>query len=71
MAKVRAFLTELNIPPKLKDFGITREDFEKKLPKLVEYSYGDISCYLSPRPITADQCEKVMRYAYDGKDIDF
>ena len=71
VAKVRAFLTELNVPLKLKDFGISKEDFEEKLPKLVEYSYGDISCYLSPRPITAEQCEKVMRYAYDGKDIDF
>jgi len=71
VAKVRAFLTKLNVPLALKDFGITKEDFEKKLPKLVEYSYGDISCYLSPRPITAEQCEKVMRYAYEGKDIDF
>lgn len=71
LAKIRAFLTELNVPPALKDFGITKEEFEKKLPKLVEYSHGDISCYLSPRPITAEQCEKVMRYAFEGKDIDF
>ena len=71
LAKVRAFLTSLNVPLALKDFGISKEDFEKKLPKLIEYSFGDISCYLSPRPITAEQCEKVMRYAYDGKDIDF
>lgn len=71
LAKVRAFLTSLNVPLALKDFGISREDFEQKLPKLVEYSFGDISCYLSPRPITSKQCEQVMRYAYDGKNIDF
>ena len=71
IAKVREFLTALNVPLTLKDFGIGREDFEEKLPKLVEYAYGDISCYLSPRPITAGQCEKVMRYAYEGHDIDF
>lgn len=71
VARVREFLTELNVPLALKDFGITAEDFEAKLPKLVEYSFGDISCYLSPRPITAEQCEQVMRYAYEGKDIDF
>ena len=46
----------------LKDFGISKRDFENKLLKLVEYSYGDISCYLSPRPITAEQCEMVMKY---------
>jgi alcohol dehydrogenase class IV len=71
VAKVRDFLTNLNIPLTLKDFGITKKDFEARLPKLIEYAYGDISCYLSPRPITAEQCEKIMRYAFDGKDIDF
>jgi alcohol dehydrogenase class IV len=71
VARVRELLTELDVPLALKDFSMTVEDFEEKLPKLVEYSYGDVSCYLSPRPITAEQCEKVMRYAYEGKDIDF
>ncbi|OQY01149.1 MAG: hypothetical protein B6I22_14830 [Desulfobacteraceae bacterium 4572_123] len=71
VAKTRQLLTELNIPLALKDFGITRKDFEAKLPKLAELAYGDISCYLSPRPITVAQCEQMMRYAYDGKDIDF
>ena len=71
IARVREFLKSLNVPLALKDFGISKEDFEEKLPKLVEYAYGDISCYLSPRPITEEQCEKVMRYAYEGQDIDF
>jgi alcohol dehydrogenase class IV len=71
LAKVRALLRELKVPRTLKDFGIPQKEFEKNLPELVAYSYGDISCYLSPRPITAEQCEKVMRYAFEGKDIDF
>jgi alcohol dehydrogenase class IV len=71
LAGVRMLLTDLDVPLTLKDFGISVEDFEEQLPKLVEYSFGDVSCYLSPRPITAKQCEKVMRYAYEGKDINF
>jgi alcohol dehydrogenase class IV len=71
VARVRELLTGLNVPLALKDFGIQRDDFEAKLPKLIEYSYGDVSSYLGPRPITAEQCEKLFRYAYDGKDIDF
>jgi hypothetical protein len=55
----------------LKDFGISKKDFKNNLPKLVKYAYGDISCYLSPRPITAEQCAMVMTYAYEGKDVDF
>ncbi|MEE9611041.1 MAG: iron-containing alcohol dehydrogenase, partial [Desulfatiglandales bacterium] len=71
VAKVRELLTTLNIPLALRNFGITEDDFEEKLPKLVEYACGDVDCYLSPRPITTEQCEKVFRYAYEGKDIDF
>ena len=71
LAKIRAFLTRFNVPRSLKDFGISKKEFEQELPKLVAYACGDISCYLSPRPITAVQCEKVMRYAFEGKDIDF
>ena len=71
LSKVRDFLTALNVPLKLKDMGISEKEFESKLPKLTEYAFGDISCYLSPRPITVDQCQKIMMYAYDGKDIDF
>jgi alcohol dehydrogenase class IV len=71
VSRVREFLVGLDVPLSLKDFGISREDFEEKLPKLVEYAYTDVDCFLSPRPITAAQCEMVMRYAYEGKEIDF
>lgn len=71
VARVRDLLTALDVPLALKDFGITQEDFQEKLPRLIEYSHGDVLCYLSPRPITAQQCERVFRYAYHGKDIDF
>jgi alcohol dehydrogenase class IV len=71
VARVRELLAELNVPLALKDFGISKEDFEKKLPKLVEYSYGDPQTFLSPRPITEEQCEMYLNYAYEGKDIDF
>jgi hypothetical protein len=39
--------------------------------ELVLYSIEDPSAFSSPRPITAEQCEKLFRYAYEGKDIDF
>jgi alcohol dehydrogenase class IV len=71
VAKVRAFLTELNVPLTIKGLGVSEADFEANLDKLVEYAAGDISCFLSPRPITPAQCEQVFRYAYEGKDIDF
>jgi alcohol dehydrogenase class IV len=68
---IRALLTELKVPLALKDFGIGKKSFEEKLPKLVEFAYSDVDTFLSPRPITTEQCEKFLKYAYEGKDIDF
>jgi len=71
VAKVRALLTELGVPLTIKGLGISEADFEANIDKLVEYAAGDISCFLSPRPVTKAQCEKIFRCAYEGKDIDF
>jgi alcohol dehydrogenase class IV len=71
VAKVRTLLAELGVPLTLKDLGISKADFEAKIDKLVEYAVGDVSCFLSPRSVTPAQGEKVFRYAYEGKDIDF
>ena len=69
--KVRTFMTGLDVPLALKDLGISRADFERDLEKLTLYSFEDPSALLSCRPVSMAQCEKVLRYAYDGKDIDF
>lgn len=69
--KVKGLFTELDIPVKLKDLGISKGDLNKKMEQLILYTVEDIDSYFSPRPMTAEQCEKIFRYAYDGKDIDF
>jgi adenylosuccinate synthase len=62
---------ELDVPLNLKDLGIDASDFEQKMEKLVQYTSEDISSFFSPRPITPAQVEKILRYAYEGKSIDF
>jgi alcohol dehydrogenase class IV len=69
--RVRSFLTSLDVPLNLKDLGISQEDFKARFDQLVEYAFGDVDCYLSPRPITKDQIAQVFQYAYEGRDIDF
>jgi len=71
VSRVRSFLTELGVSLTLKDMGIPWGEFKAKLDQLVEFAYGDVDCYLSPRPITKAQCAQVFQYAYDGRDIDF
>lgn len=71
VSRVRSFLTELGVSLTLKDMGIPWGEFKAKLDQLVEFAYGDVDCYLSPRPITKAQCAQILQYAYDGRDIDF
>ncbi|MBW2366325.1 MAG: iron-containing alcohol dehydrogenase [Deltaproteobacteria bacterium] len=69
--RVRDLLTELDVPLALKDHGISMDEFEGKMGALVENAFGDPTNYMAPRPVTKDQCERIYRYAYEGKDIDF
>jgi hypothetical protein len=71
LGKVRELMTELDTPLDLKGLGISKQEFEKSLDKLVLYSFEDPSVFQSPRPVTMEQCRKLFRYAYDGKDVDF
>ncbi|SMD11789.1 hypothetical protein SAMN02746065_13811 [Desulfocicer vacuolatum DSM 3385] len=68
---VRKLMISMDLPLTIKDLGISEETFEEKLPQLVELSFGDVCALIGPRPVSASQCEKIMRYAYEGKDIDF
>ncbi len=71
VAKVRAFFKDLGVPMSLKELGVSEEKMIKDMERLVHYTREDIDSIFSPRPLTADQCEKFWHYAYHGKDIDF
>ena len=69
--KVRTLLAELDVPLSLEGLGISKEDFEKNIEKLTLYGSEDPSVFQSPRPVTMEQCQRLFRYAYEGKDVDF
>jgi alcohol dehydrogenase class IV len=71
LKKTRDFFIELDVPLNIRDLGISEDQFNDNLEKLVLYTVEDISSFMSPRPMTQEQCEKIFRYAYEGKDIDF
>lgn len=69
--KMKDLFRELDVPLNLKDLGIPADKFEQNLENFALFSIEDISTFFSPRPITISQCEELIRYAYEGKDIDF
>jgi len=68
---VRDLFRELDVPLNLKDLGISAEELDRQMETLVLYAMEDIDTVFTPRPMTPAQCEKIFRYAYDGRDIDF
>jgi hypothetical protein len=63
--------TEVGVPTDLKGLGITKEQLDSKMKKLVNDSLEDPDIFGSPRWLNEDQCEKLFRYAWEGKDVDF
>jgi alcohol dehydrogenase class IV len=68
---VRDLFRSLDVPLSLKELGISKKDFDAQMETMIPYTMEDIDTIFSPRPMTAAECEKIFRYAYDGMDIDF
>ncbi len=69
--RVRKLLQKIDVPLTLKEHGISKRDLDRNMEKLVTYAHEDINTSFSPRPITPQECEKIFRYAFDGRDVDF
>lgn len=71
LQEIRELFQSLAIPYSIRGLGISETELIRQMEFLVRYSMDDIDTASSPRPITSEQCEKIIRYAYEGKDIDF
>jgi len=69
--KVRELAQSIDQPLSVKDLNITKADYEKKLPQMVERALGEGSTPAALRIPDEKDMEKIFLYAYDGKSIDF
>ncbi len=69
--RIKELQKEVNFPTKLKETGVSEEDFEKYLKTLILLCFQDSTGVLGPRAPSKDEFERLFRYAYEGKDIDF
>ena len=68
---IRDLARRIDQPTSLQEAGISLPDFEAQLPKLVENAANDSVLVVSMRYPTEEEIERVYRYAYEGKSIDF
>jgi alcohol dehydrogenase class IV len=68
---VRQLIRAVNQPLTIRDLGISREDFQKSLPKLISNADMDTQTVTSARIPSSGEFEQLFLYAYDGTSIDF
>ena len=61
---------ELNIPASIKEWGVSKEDFEKAMETLPVLAFDDQCTSANPRYPLIKEIEKLYWYAYNG-DVDF
>ncbi len=68
---IRDLARRIGQPTSLQQAGVSRQDFERKLPKLVDHALNDSAMVLSPRFPEEEEASRVCRYVFEGKPIDF
>lgn len=63
-------LENLEFPTKLKDL-ISRDQFNEKKEKIINFTIGDLATSLNPRNAEEKEIKKIFQYVFDGKSIDF
>ena len=70
IAALQEMKKKLNIPLSIKDWGISKKDWEAAMKKLPELAFDDQCTGANPRYPLFKEIEQMYRYAYDGV-IDF
>lgn len=58
---------KLNIPLSIKDWGVSKEDFEKAMETLPTLAFDDQCTSANPRYPLIKEIEQMYRDAYEGK----
>ena len=68
---IRELASSINQPLSIKETGISLDSFNKATEKLIDNIMADGSLIVSARIPDVAQTEKFLRFAYEGKSIDF
>jgi acetaldehyde dehydrogenase/alcohol dehydrogenase len=70
IAKIRGLMSELNLPLGLKDAGVSRHDFDKKIDFILDQTPTDPAFYFGWFDLNREQLMDVFLCAYEGKLLD-
>lgn len=70
-AAIRHLMKKIGCPRSFKEAGVTKEDFDAGLEKLVEFAMMDSSLTMNPRNTDSNEIRKLYQYMFKGKVVDF
>jgi acetaldehyde dehydrogenase/alcohol dehydrogenase len=62
---------EVGEPASIKELGINRKDFEKRLEDLATRAANSTCTFMNPRVPDVEDTKKLFLYAYEGKKVNF
>lgn len=68
---VRKLNHEMGEPTSLKEAGISKKDFDKRLDDLATRAANSTCTFMNPRVPDTEETKKLFVYAYEGKKVDF
>jgi len=68
---IRDLQGQLRLPTAMRDAGIDAQVFAEALPRLVANAESDTSLVTGPRVPSSAELERLFRYAYEGRSVDF
>ncbi len=69
--KVRDLARQMGQPLSLAEAGISEEDFQSKLGKMVDDAFNDTQLVTAVRPPSYEELTQLFQYAYRGQPVDF
>jgi alcohol dehydrogenase class IV len=68
---IRNLNREMGEPSSLKEAGISKKDFDKRLDDLATRAANSTCTFMNPRVPDREETKKLFVYAYEGKKVDF
>jgi len=68
---IKELYREVRQPTSIRELGINRDDFEKRLEDLVTRAANSSCTFMNPRVPDVEDTRKLFLYAFEGKKIDF
>ncbi|MGL4731320.1 MAG: iron-containing alcohol dehydrogenase [Clostridium sp.] len=68
---IRELNAAMEIPKTLKEYGVSKEEFDKYVDYVAENAVADACTGSNPRAITVEEMKQVFTCAFDGVDVEF